>query len=210
MEKLKASGSLSDQAYNILKSDIINNKISPLEILVEEQVADQLGISRTPVRTAIKRLAYEGLVNIESKVTRVSKVSFKEAQDYQILRESLEPLAANLACIQMEPEKLKQLKDIYQRQQECIENYDWFIKLDTEFHCKISEFSNNNKLLEFITSLRNQLQRYLILTKPTNAIDALKEHQEILEALELRDPIKTRGKMEIHIKKVSQRFLDHE
>ncbi|MCK1993226.1 GntR family transcriptional regulator [Peribacillus muralis] len=213
MEKLKSAGSLSDQAYDILKKSIINNELKPMELLVEEQIASQLGISRTPVRTSIRRLAYEGLVEIEtSKTTRVSKVSFKEAQDFQIIRETLEPLAAKLAFKRVDPKSLEQLKLLLQRQQECIENQDYskFINLDTEFHCLIAKLSNNTKLHEFISSLRDHLQRYLIQTKHESALDAIIEHQQIVASFENGNAKEAAEMMENHVKKVSTRFTEHE
>ncbi|MFE4144574.1 GntR family transcriptional regulator [Peribacillus sp. YIM B13472] len=211
MRKLKSAGSLSDQAYNMLKTAIINNEIKPLEYLVEEQIAEQLGISRTPIRTALKKLEFEGLVEMEtSKHTRVRTISVGEVQEYQVLRESLEPLAAQLACVSMDSEQLLFLKDLCEQQRQSIEEKDFshFISLDTQFHCYLSEFTNNNKLKEFVSSLCTQLQRYVILTNTiqSSSSEALKEHLQIIEAFERRDPEEAAECMTNHIKNVSRRF----
>ncbi|WP_163100420.1 GntR family transcriptional regulator [Peribacillus alkalitolerans] len=211
MRKLKSAGSLADQAYDVIKNAIINNEIKPLEYLIEEQIAEKLGISRTPIRSALTRLAYEGLVEIEaSKHTRVRMISAEEAQEYQVLRESLEPLAAQLACQSIDEEQMDFLKDICKQQQESIEEKDYcqFINLDTQFHCYLAEFTNNHKLKEFIASLRTQLQRYLILTNTiqSSAPEALIEHRKILEALENKDQKKAAELMAYHVKNVSKRF----
>ncbi|PGL70193.1 GntR family transcriptional regulator [Bacillus sp. AFS055030] len=212
MKKLKSAGSLSDQAYDVIKNAIINNEIKPLEYLIEEQIAEKLGISRTPIRTALKKLAYEGLVEMETaKHTRVRMISVEEVQEYQVVRESLEPLVAKLACQSIDSEQLAFLKDICNQQQESIDEKDYsqFINLDTQFHCYLAEFTNNHKLKEFISSLRTNLQRYLILTNTiqSSAPEAVKEHYQILDALERKDSTEASELMLNHIKNVSKRFL---
>ncbi|MBV7507641.1 GntR family transcriptional regulator [Bacillus sp. sid0103] len=211
MRKLKSAGSLSDQAYDVIKNAIINNEIKPLEYLTEEQLAENLGISRTPIRTALKKLVYEGLVEMESsKQTRVRMISVEEAREYQVLRETLEPLAAKLACLNIDEEQLAFLKDICHQQRESIVEKDFsqFINLDTQFHIYLAEFTNNHKLIEFINSLRTQMQRYLILTNTlqASASEALQEHLQIIDALERKNPEEAAECMGIHVKNVSNRF----
>ncbi|MEH7304566.1 GntR family transcriptional regulator [Neobacillus drentensis] len=211
MRKLKSAGSLSDQAYDVIKNAIINNEIKPLEYLTEEQLAEKLGISRTPIRTALKKLVYEGLVEMESsKQTRVRMISVEEAREYQVLRETLEPLAAKLACLNMDEEQLAFLKDICHQQRESIVEKDFsqFINLDTQFHIYLAEFTNNHKLIEFINSLRTQMQRYLILTNTlqASASEALLEHLQIIDALERKNPEEAAECMANHVKNVSNRF----
>lgn len=211
MQKLKSAGSLSEQAYNVIKTAIINNEIKPLEYLIEEQLASQLGISRTPIRTALKKLAFEGLVEIENaRQTRVSMISAKDVEEYQVLRETLEPLAVKLAYQNINKEQLQSLKDICDQQWESIKEKDYsqFINLDTQFHCYIAEFSNNKKLKEFINVLRIQLQRYLILsnTIQTSAEKAFKEHLNIIGALEKKNEEEAVNSMKYHVESVSNRF----
>ncbi|QIZ05552.1 GntR family transcriptional regulator [Priestia megaterium] len=211
MRKLKSAGSLSDQAYDVIKNAIINNEIKPLEYLTEEHLAEKLGISRTPIRTAIKKLVYEGLLEMESsKQTRVRMISVEEAREYQVLRETLEPLAAKLACLSMDEEQLAFLKDICDQQRESIVEQDFcqFINLDTQFHSYLAEFTNNHKLKEFINSLRTQMQRYLILTNTiqTSASEALNEHLQIIAALERKDPEAAAECMATHVNNISNRF----
>ncbi len=211
MQKLKSAGSLSDQAYDVIKNAIINNEIKPLEYLTEEHLGEKLGISRTPIRTALKRLVYEGLVEMGlNKQTRVRAISIEEAQDYQILRASLEPLAAKLACITIDAEQLEFLKEICVQQRESIveKNFSQFINLDTQFHSYLAEFTNNHKLKEFINSLRIQMQRYIILTNTIrmSATEAIEEHFQIITALERKDPEEAATCMANHIKNISNRL----
>ncbi|WP_026565106.1 GntR family transcriptional regulator [Bacillus sp. UNC41MFS5] len=211
MRKLKSAGSLSDQAYDVIKNAIINNEIKPLEYITEEHLAEKLGISRTPIRTALKKLVYEGLLEMESsKQTRVRMISVEEARQYQVLRENLEPLAAKLACLNMDEEQLAFLKDICEQQRESIVEKDFsqFINLDTQFHIYLAEFTNNHKLIEFINSLRTQMQRYLILTNTlqASASEALQEHLQIIDSLERKNPEEAAECMANHVKNVSNRF----
>jgi DNA-binding GntR family transcriptional regulator len=211
MKKLKSVGTLADKAFNVIKEAIINNEIKPFETITEEELAEKLGISRTPIRTALKKLAYEGLVEMDSgRQTRVRMISIEEALEYQVLREVVEPLSAKLACINMDEEQLAFLKEMCVRQKECIDEKDFsqFISLDAQFHFYIAEFSNNNKLKELISTLGSQMQRFIILTNTiqTSAEEAFNEHLEIVRAFEQNLPQEAEHQMKCHVKNISDRF----
>lgn len=213
MRKIARSESLTEQAYKEIKSSIVNNRVEPLDYLAEEQIANQLGISRTPIREALKQLAYEGLVELrKGSKARVSKVSPEEAIDYQMLRERLETMAAFLAAEHVVDKDIEALRNISYEQMECIESNDFnqFLELDNEFHSYIAGLARNVKLKEYIENLNNHLQRYIILTNTLgeSVKEAVEEHFYIIDALEVKNGKLAEEKMKHHITRVMERIFD--
>ncbi|MCE7793191.1 GntR family transcriptional regulator [Salipaludibacillus sp. CUR1] len=212
MRKIKPTETLAEQAYKVIKQAIIANDFEPLEILAEEQLAAKLGISRTPIKSALTQLAYDGLVEMKpGRKARVSTVSMKDVVDYQVLRESLETLAARLAVEHIDSQQINLLKDICARQKEAIVEGDYskFLELDNEFHFSIAGFSKNEQLKDYIVNLIYKVQRFLILsnTLQESAIGAVEEHLEVVKALETREPLKAEEQMKLHVQNVTKRIL---
>lgn len=211
MEKLKPGPTLSEQAYLIIKDSIIKNKFKPDEILAEERLAKDLGISRTPIKAALSQLAYEGLVTMESgRRARVSVLSEKDALNIQLIRERLEPLAANIAASKVNQTKLNTLKAICDRQSQSIVDGDilLFLELDSQFHTCISELSENENLNEFIKILNNRFQRFLSSSLPDSVKGSIvEEHIKIIEALSSNNPSAAEREMQFHLQNVTERIL---
>ena len=103
---------LRDVVFNTLRDAILKGELEPGERLMEIQLAERLGVSRTPIREAIRKLELEGLVlMIPRKGAEVAKISEKSLRDVLEVRRSLEELAAELACQRMDAEALKDLED---------------------------------------------------------------------------------------------------
>lgn len=102
---------LSDKAYRIIKEAIVSNQYKPGDLLVEESLAEQLSISRTPIRDALKRLQFEHIIkpNSNGKLV-VSSVSLEDIQNVTVVRCNLESLAISLLDGRMDAEKKKKLK----------------------------------------------------------------------------------------------------
>ncbi|WP_336511499.1 GntR family transcriptional regulator [Alteribacter salitolerans] len=214
MDKLKRPQSLTEQAYREIKRSIINNEVEPLAYLAEEKIANNLGISRTPIREALKQLAFEGLVELrKGSKARVSSVSPEDALDYQLLRERLESLSAELAANYTTERDIRELIEITKQQNKSLElkDYHQFIELDYQFHSKIAELSNNKKLVEFINYLNLQVQRFLVLsnTLSDSGIEAVDEHYVIIEMLQKQESEQAGVTMQNHIKNVTRRIFGH-
>lgn len=212
LPKIKQSGTLADQAYELIKKSIINNELSPGDLLVEEDIASQMGISRTPIRSALTQLSFEGLVDMEpGKRARVSTISKKDIRDFLVIRECLEALAAELAVLEMTDKAVSELENIVFEQGECIDSGDFtrFVELDVLFHARIASITNNKKLHEFVENLNIQLQRFLILTGTLHkaARDAVQEHENIMEAFRQEDTHKAKEAMLYHVRRVSERMM---
>lgn len=210
LKKISQSETLADRAYREIKQAIIQSKFLPGDPLPEETIASMLGISRTPLRNAIARLAYDGLVEIETgKIARVAVVSQKDCEDFLKLRRVLEVFSAEEAVPYVTDDFIKSLEDLMVEQKEAIDDKDFYhyIELDFQFHVTIAQISRNQKLHYFIQQVNNQLHRYLILsgTLEDSADQAYLEHLEIIEALKQGDAAKARETMQRHIENVEKR-----
>lgn len=211
LPKIKQNRTLADQAYTLIKKSIVNNELKPGDWLAEEEIASQMGISRTPIRSALTQLSYEGLVEMSpGKRARVSTISDKDIRDFLVIREVLEALAAELATTEMTETDFEDLEDIVARQKKSIESEDFtqFVELDRQFHSRIASVTNNKKLSEFVENLNTQLQRFLILTGTLQkaAREAVEEHENIVEALRTKKADKAKEAMAYHVRQVSERM----
>ncbi|MDV2582172.1 GntR family transcriptional regulator [Alkalibacillus haloalkaliphilus] len=212
MKKLKPTETLTEQAYRVIKQAIINNEFEPDEVLAEEHLAEDLGISRTPIKAALKQLEFDGLVDLKTgRKARVSKISLNDLNDIQVLRESLETLATRLAAKKVEEQQLVKLEGICAQQRQAIveDDYSKFIELDNDFHFEIADISGNEQLKKYIVNLSHQVQRFLILsdTLQGSAAGAVDEHLQIIEALRNKNPIKAEEQMLLHVQNVTKRIL---
>ncbi|BCV24164.1 GntR family transcriptional regulator [Gelria sp. Kuro-4] len=206
---------LAEQAYAILKKAIVNNKFKPREILSEEKLAADLGISRTPIRAALSRLAMEKLVsNIPGRGSMVADISLQDVEDLFVVREALEGVSAKLATKNITAQEMVQMKHFLQQQRDSLANADYlpFLEADMLFHAELARISKNRELYEIILSLQDRILRFEILsnTIQSRAAKALREHKDILDALEQGDPALVEQKIIAHIRSVLQSIREAE
>lgn len=217
MEKLgaiKKNPKLSDKAYEIIKEAIISNKLKPGEILGEERLADELKISRTPIKTALLRLVYEEIAEVnESKNVVVSDITKQDIDDISIVRKSLEPLAVLLLASNITKKQIKELKDILKEQSKMADdnNNKEYIELDYEFHIKIAEFSKNSFLIDMVKKANLIIKRFLILSGTVSNYNkvANEEHLKIIEYIEEKKYVLASEAMREHLDNVNMRMLKH-
>ncbi|URZ02327.1 GntR family transcriptional regulator [Clostridium felsineum] len=215
MSKLPEIGtkiSLTDKAYEIIKDAIMTNVFKPGEILIEEKLAEQLAISRTPLRTALRKLAYDHLVEINSsRNVIVSNIGQKDVEEITVVREVLEPLAVKELENNMKQDEIKKLEDILYTQKKAAKenNYEDLIKMEYEFHVCIGEFTKNKWLYGMIKDINTIVQRYLILSGSLNKYKeiAIEEHEIIISQLKEKQYEKAEASMKLHISNVSSRML---
>jgi DNA-binding GntR family transcriptional regulator len=183
----------------------------------EEEFAEELGISRTPVREALNRLSEIGLV--ESMLNRgftVKKFSKKEVEDIYILRECLERLTVKLAIANWDAEKEKELRSLLDKYPKIMKtgNLAEFSHADDDFHALIAQYSDNHALGKSLEHLRDQIiviRRYDHL-RSTSFDETYKEHLKIFDFIVKRETKKAQKNMSMHIlgsmKKVIK-LLDH-
>ena len=198
---------LRDVVFNTLRQAIITGEFAPGERLMEIALANRLGVSRTPVREAIRKLELEGLVvMIPRKGAEVAKITEKDLRDVLEVRSSLEELAAELATERMNDEIKAKLEKALQNFKEAIEseNNAAIADRDVEFHDVIFEATGNARLIQIISNLREQIYRYrLEYVKETEYhVTLLKEHQELVKAM-------SEGKKE-EARKIMKKHIDNQ
>lgn len=183
---------LRDVVFNTLREAILKGDLKPGERLMELQLAAKLGVSRTPIREAIRMLEQEGLaVTTPRKGAEVAKMTLKDMEDVLEIRASLDELASQVATVRITEEQLMRLKERKQDFEISLKSGD--VKLiaeaDVKFHDVIYEATNNPKLVSMLNNLREQIYRYRIeYLKDTEKYPTLiKEHEEIYQSLLVHD-----------------------
>lgn len=179
---------LRDVIFNTIREAIITGELKPGERLMEVQLAEKMGVSRTPVREAIRKLELEGLVEmIPRKGAHVAEVSVKDIMDVLEVRASMDGLATSLAAQRITDDEIKELKHIFSQFVSNVEkeNVNGTIKKDVEFHEVIYRASRNDKLLQISNSLREQVQRFRVIYLKGfgSTKEVIKEHEQIVEAI---------------------------
>ena len=183
---------LRDAVFETLREAILKGVLSPGQHLMEMQLAYQLGVSRTPVREAIRMLELEGLVNmVPRKGARVAAISEKSLCDVLEVRRALEELSVRLACTRMERDDLEKLDSINQQFIRACQSDDvvQIARIDESFHAVIYEAADNAKLLQLLNQMQNQMYRYrieYIKLKERRQI-LVEEHKKIIHSLARRD-----------------------
>lgn len=202
---------LSQRVRDHLRGEILSNRLSPGTHLQEEVVAEQLGISRAPVREALRLLAAEDLVAIAPRrgavVKSLSPMEFLAA--YQV-REALEMLAIRLAVPRFTGDDIQSLRALHRQMSALAERGDieGFFQANAAFHALILERSGNDRLDAIYRQLMNQMRRYRMrsLSLRGGIERSLMEHAAIIDAVERRDTQAAVGLLSEHIQ-VPQRIL---
>ena len=179
---------LRDVVFYTLRQAILKGELEPGERLMEMQLAEQLGVSRTPIREAIRKLELEGLVlMIPRRGAIVAKITEKDLKDVLEVRASLERLSTKLACERMEEETIEELREAQEAFKAALRGDDITLQAqkDVEFHDVIYKSTNNLRLIQMLNNLREQMYRYrLEYLKDTQSHDRLvEEHQRIVDAI---------------------------
>lgn len=190
--KLESYKPLREIVFETMREAIISGQLRPGERLMEAQLAEEMGVSRTPVREAIRKLELEGfVVMIARKGAYVADLSTKDIADVFEIRSALEALAAGLAAERITDEEMEDLQRILVKVSESAESHDLeaLINVDTEFHDVLYKASRNNRLVQIISNLREQIQRFrsTTLASPGRMKNALEEHKKIVDAISERN-----------------------
>ena len=203
---------LTDRIYQLLKENIVRHRLKPGARLLDQEIADSLGVSRTPVREAISRLGAEGLVNI---ITRrgafVTDLSPKDIKDIYEVREVLEVLAVRLAVPLLRDEHVLALEETLEECSTALDNaaYLTCFELDRKFHDQVVKLSGNTKLVEINILLGGNIQ----ITRWRHCQDgyrqklSLQQHRAILDALIKRDADLASKLVRDHISSVKRDLL---
>lgn len=195
---------LRDVVFNTLREAILKGDLKPGERLMELQLAAKLGVSRTPIREAIRMLEQEGLaVTMPRKGAEVAKMTLKDMEDVLEIRDALDELAVRIACQKISDEQLKQLEDMKELFEKSTQtgNVKKIAEADVTFHDVIYEATGNPKLVTLLNNLREQVYRYRVeyIKDPKNYPTLIAEHEAILESLKNRDVKNAVEAMHVHV-----------
>lgn len=183
--------SLADQVFEHLESDILSGKYQRGEILTESKLSAQLGVSRTPIREALRRLEQEHIIEESGKGSVVIGISEKDLSDIFMIRKSLECLAASLAAQNRTDEQLKKLKEALEFQEFYLEKQDADqIKLmDSRFHEILYKLSGSITFYDTLVPLHKKIQKYrrASLESKSRAAASVAEHRRIFDAVAAKD-----------------------
>ncbi len=185
---------LRKQVYRVLKEAILKGNMATGEKITEVEIADQLNVSRTPVREAFRMLELEELINIipQLGVFVAGVETKKEIDDIFQLRMELEGLAAYLAAKNITVEQIEKLEEYTEKIEKCIleEDQKGCINVDIAFHTIIKEASNNKWLDKFLDSLFEQATRFRSssFAQKGRMQEFLNEHRELAKAIANGNP----------------------
>ena len=190
--------------FNTLRQAILKGELEPGERLMEIQLAERLGVSRTPIREAIRKLELEGLVlMIPRKGAEVAEISEKSLREVLEVRRSLEELAIELACQRITPEELTALEEAENRFARAVEDGEVMAiaESDENYHELIYQATANDRLVQILNNLREQMYRYrLEYIKDEDRRQILVvEHEHILRAVRRRDIADAKSAVREHI-----------
>ncbi len=206
------SNSLRGKVFLQLQNDILNGKYQAGDSLIETRLSEEMGVSRTPIREAIRQLELEGLVqSIPNKGAIVSGISLKDIEDIYTIRMLIEGLAARWAAQNMTPDELNELKEALELEEfyTMKNDYEHVLKFDSRFHDIIFRASKSKPLMHTLSSFHHYVQRARIesMSSPGRAQKALNEHKAILKAIIDRDAEKAERLTTEHVKNASFNYL---
>lgn len=186
---------LREVVFTTLRQAILKGELQPGERLMEITLANKLGVSRTPIREAIRKLELEGLVvMIPRRGAHVAHITVQELNDVLEVRRGLEELAIKKACDRITEEEMQMLEAAAEEFSKLVDsdNLTELAEADVRFHDVIYEATHNRRLVQIVNNLREQMYRYRMeYLKEADARHLLdSEHKEICRAIREKDIMK--------------------
>lgn len=203
---------LRDVVFNTLRQAILKGELKPGERLMEIALSNRLGVSRTPVREAIRMLELEGLViMIPRKGAQVAQITEQDLNDVLEVRLGLEELAVRFACERITDEEIRNLESAAGEFERKMKDNDLSVQAeaDVKFHEIIYNATHNQRLVQIINNIREQMYRYRIecLKDVESRRSLVTEHYEICKALKNRDSESAVEKICVHIRNQQEAIL---
>lgn len=176
--------SATDRAYEHLRNEILSCRLAPGRRIVEGEIAEQLGMSNTPVKRALGMLADEGFVDVRPRHGyRVTEITLADVQEIYQLRQVIEPAAAELAATNATPEQLREMRQLVEKDPES--SAEDRTESVLRFHQILAAASGNSRLAAVLNGLMDETQRllHLGLDLQDNVSHQAGEHRELLDAL---------------------------
>ena len=178
---------LREQIVDFIKDSIVSGRLKPGERVPESDIAENLGISRTPIREAFRQLESEGFITVTPrKGAVVSPITDRDVKEFYEIKSLLEGYAARTACDKMTDKEIKRLESLNASMVKCEakEDFKGFFRYDNDFHATFLRACGNDKLLAMVHGLVQQFERFRMtaLSLPGRMEVSLKQHSDIIDA----------------------------
>lgn len=195
---------LRDVVFNTLRKGILTGELKPGERLMEIHLANRLGVSRTPIREAIRKLELEGLVTmIPRRGAEVAQITEKSMKDVLEVRRALDALCAELACERITQEETEQLKDACAEFEKATRTKDATViaRADVALHDIIVAATGNQRLVQLVNNLAEQMYRYRFeyIKDESQHERLIEEHRIIYESIVKKDSAAAAEAAKLHI-----------
>jgi len=209
---------LNQKVHRILKARIIKGDLKPGEKLLETKIAEQLGVSRTPVREAMKQLSAEGFLKMNPNLgVIVFEFSLEDICEVLQIRRVLEGLAASIAAEKISKEEITKLEEIIKKMSISISkpkpNVVAYSDFNAKFHNLIFNICGNKRLTKICNNLNSSDHRFrirVLRNDPERLKCSLKEHQEIVEVLKRKDSEQADRLSQRHVENILKNILEYE
>jgi len=210
----EGQNSLGNKIFRKLQDDILNGKYEPGDVLTETKLSEELGVSRTPIREALKQLELEGLVKTTpgSKRVIVQGITEQDIEDIYTIRMMIEGLAARWAAEKITPEEAKMLKEVVDFEEFYTMkggNAGNLIKIDSKFHDLVFKASKSRPLIHILSTFHHYVQsaRRASFSTPGRAQKVFEEHKAIAQAIIDKDPDLAEKLTTQHVKNARDNLL---
>ena len=204
--------SLADQVFERLEGEILGGKYQPGEILTELRLTADLGVSRTPVREALRRLEQERIVELSSRGILVLGLTEKDIEDIYAIRLHIEGLAAAAAAAHKDAPEAAELLEALELQEYYVsrEDADHIKGMDNRFHELVYRMSGSTVLHDTLLPLHKKVQKYrrVAVQKRERAVDSVREHREIYEAIIAGDSARAAAAATAHVKNAMAQIVE--
>jgi DNA-binding GntR family transcriptional regulator len=205
---------LSEDIAESIKTAIIKGKFKPGQKISEGELAESMGISRTPLREAFRKLENEGFIKIiPRKGAVVVDIDTEEAINLYEIKSTLEGLAARLAAANMKEKDIGKLERVNEELKELIDKNDLesFYRMHTRFHEGFVKLCGNKRLIQMISNLNDHFNRFGIisLTLPGQFEKAIEQHEEIIKAYKSGDPNLVEKRVKTNVMTGGRVLVDH-
>lgn len=215
---------LKDEAFNAVRALLLSGELAPGSFVSERQLVARLGMSKTPIRVAMERLARDGFVEIlPQRGVRVRELDLREIVEHYELREALEVWTVRRVAERITDQQIGDLRTLVSRQRELRERVDAgprrpdpmtatsYIELDAELHETLAEIAGNREVARVMSTLRQRISRVIadiILHNRPLLVSSIAEHQRIVNALAKRDADAAAEAMLKHLEMGKRQFLE--
>jgi DNA-binding GntR family transcriptional regulator len=212
--KERKSISIADQIFEQLERDILSGKYPRGELLTELRLSEELGVSRTPIREAIRRLEQENILEEAGRGVTVVGISRQDMLDMYEIRIRIEGLAAEWAAARIGDEELNQIRETLELQRYYTEkggsHSDQIKNLDSQFHELVYRACGSRALTDTLLGLHKKMTKFRMasVSKQSRALQSVEEHEAILAALSAHDAEAAGEAMTAHVVNARDRMRD--